>query len=422
MTNLDYTYSSVKLNDLKKHEKTIQEIVERFKNKNCEGNDYLGWYQFPINIKDYEVDAINAAAIQIKKSGNVLVVCGIGGSYLGARAVIEAIKGFYKSDIEIIYMGNTFDEKYTKDTIEYLKNKDFCVNVISKSGSTLETAVAFRLLKELMDNKYGEAANKRIYVTTDKENGCLRKMTEDAGYCSFVIPEDVGGRYSVFTPVGLLPLAVAGVDIKEFLSGAKSSYNDFNNDSLEKNVSYQYAAYRYEQYLSKSKNIEVFASYSPYLNMIAEWWKQLFGESEGKNGKGLFPASVTFSTDLHSLGQFIQEGSKNLFITQLKVLDSGNLYVEKFEDDVDGLNYLKDISLDEINKSAQEGTNKAHFCGEVDTLSIIINSINEYNIGYILYSFMCSCMISAYLLGVNPFNQPGVEFYKREMKKILKKE
>jgi glucose-6-phosphate isomerase len=423
MIGLDYSYSSVVIDDLKKYENRIRAIVSNFKNKNCEGNEYIGWYDFPNNISAEEISTIEKVANEIKESSEVFVVCGIGGSYLGARAVIEAVKGFYKTDMEIVYLGNTFDEKYIKDTLEYLRGKDFCVNVISKSGTTLETAVAFRLLKDLLVEKYGAQACKKIYVTTDECDGCLRKSAEKENYCSFVIPKDIGGRYSVFTPVGLLPLAVAGVNINEFVEGAKRAFKDFQDDSIEKNIAYQYAAYRFHQYSKSDKKVELFVSYSPYLNMISEWWKQLFGESEGKGEKGLFPASVNFSTDLHSLGQFVQQGSKILFMTQVKITENGNLYIKEESDNADGLNYLRDISVQEINKKAQTGTNKAHYAqGSVDNLTFVIEKIEPAVIGYLLYFLMCSCMISAYLLGVNPFDQPGVEFYKCEMKKLLKKE
>ena len=309
MLSLDYTYSSLKIAGLKKYEDEIKKIVENFKNKECAGNDFLGWYELPNKI-DYEmINSIMSAANKIKNNSQVLVVCGIGGSYLGARAVIDSIKGYYNTDVEIIYLGNTFDERYTKDVLTYLENKDFCVNVISKSGGTLETAVAFRLLKSLLIKKYGDSASERIFATTDEKKGCLREMANMEGYTSFIIPGDVGGRFSVFTPVGLLPLAVAGVDIEKFVEGARAFYKDFQKNSMEENIAYQYAAYRYHQYKESGKSVEVFVSYSSYLNMIAEWWKQLFGESEGKENKGLFPASVNFSTDLHSLGQFIQQGS-----------------------------------------------------------------------------------------------------------------
>lgn len=423
MLKLDYTYSSIKENSLKKYEKKINDIVLNFKNKNCAGSDFVGWYEYPTLISENDFSKLEKCAKKVRKQSSVFVVCGIGGSYLGTRAVVEAIKGFYKKEIEIIYLGNTFDERYTSDVLEYLKDKDFSVNVISKSGTTLETAISFRLLKELLFEKYGEKASERIIATTDEKNGALRKMVEKEGYESFVIPSDIGGRYSVFTPVGLLPLAVVGVDIKEFVNGAILAKENFEKESIEENVAYQYASYRNVQYLKKKKKVELFASYSPYNAMLAEWWKQLFGESEGKEGKALFPASVTFSTDLHSLGQYIQEGNKLLFITQLKFDRAGNLFIKEDQDNMDGLNYIKEFSLNEINGFAQDGTNKAHYeIGNVDTISLCMKEMNEKTLGYLLYFFMFSCMISAYLLKINPFDQPGVEFYKREMKKKLKKE
>lgn len=418
--NLDYTYSSVKLEHLKKYEKDILKIVENFESRNCDGNDYLGWYEYPNSAVEI-LDDIERVARNIKNNSRVFVVCGIGGSYLGARSVIEAIKGFYNTDVEIIYLGNTLDERYIQDTIDYLKDKDFSVNVISKSGTTLETALAFRLLKKMLMDKYGDKYINRIYITTDEKNGCLRKFSDEKNICSFTIPSDIGGRYSVFTPVGLLPLAVAGVDVRAFVFGAISSFRDFKERNIDKNIAYQYAAYRYSQYICDKKVVELFATYSPYLNMVSEWWKQLFGESEGKQGRGLYPASVNFSTDLHSLGQFIQQGSKCLFVTQLKIQNNGKLFIEKEEDDFDNLNYVEKISFDRINQIAQSGTNKAHFeYGGVNTLGIVLENLTAGSLGYFMHFMMCSCMISGYLLGVNPFDQPGVEFYKQEMKKILK--
>ena len=417
---LNYGYSSIKLNDLKKYETQINEIVNKFNNKECLGNDYIGWYDYPFNIKDDEIEDMIKTAEDIRNKCDVFVVCGIGGSYLGARAVIESVKGFVDKEIEIVYFGNTFDERYLNDVVNYLKDKEFCVNVISKSGSTLETALAFRMLKQLLEEKYGEEAASRIYATTDETNGCLRQMTEEKKYKSYVIPQNVGGRYSVFTPVGLLPVAVAGVNIKELLGGAKDAIINVVNKSFEENIACQYAAYRYHQYINGNK-IELFTSYSPYLSMVSEWWKQLFGESEGKENKGLFPASVNFSTDLHSLGQFVQEGSKVLFITQIKVLDKGVLKIKMDNENMDNLNYLGQFTFAEINLKAQEGTNTAHYnIGGVDNLTFEIEKINEFNVGKLLYIFMYSCMISAGLLEVNAFNQPGVEFYKAEMKKLLK--
>lgn len=422
MINISYEYSKIKLKDLKKFEKKIKNIVEQFEKGTCLGNDFIGWKDYASKITELEIDRINKSAEKIRGMANVFVVCGIGGSYLGARAVIEAIKGYINRDnIEILYLGNTFDEKYTLDVLNYLKDKDFCVNVISKSGTTLETAYAFRMLKSLLEEKYGDEAKQRIFATTDPEKGCLRLIAEENNYEVFNIPSNIGGRYSVFTPVGLLPLSVAGVDIKEFLKGAIKAEEDFKIRDFEKNPAYQYASYRYLQY-KKHKNLEIFSTYSPYLTMVSEWWKQLFGESEGKNNKGLFPASVTFSTDLHSLGQFIQQGKKSFFMTQLYVDGTNYLYLKEDKDDKDNLNYLSNTSLNEINHKAQTGTNLAHYnFGKNDIFTINIDKIEETNLGYLLYMLMYSCMISAYLLGVNPFNQPGVEFYKSEMKKLLKK-
>lgn len=420
MIKTDYSYSSIKLEALKIYEKNLNEIVETFTTKKCRGNDYIGWYEYPKNIDQDLIRKIKEDSKKIKKMCDVFVVCGIGGSYLGARAVIEAIKGFKNQDIEIVYVGNTFDEVYLNDVISYLKDKEFCVNVISKSGTTLETAVAFRFLKNLLKDKYGDEYSKRVFVTTDKSKGCLKQMADMEGYTAYSIPDDVGGRYSVFTPVGLLPMAVAGVDFEAFVEGAKKAFEDLKERKIEKNIAYQYAAYRYMKYL-EGKKVEVFSAYSPYLGVTAEWWKQLFGESEGKEEKGLFPSSVNFSTDLHSLGQFIQQGSKILFLTQLRVFGKNNLFLNEDVDNVDNLNYLLGISVNEMNLSAQEGTNKAHHgLGKVDNFTLELSAINENTLGYLMFFFMFSCMLSANLLGVNAFDQPGVEFYKTEMKKILK--
>lgn len=422
MIKVSYEYSDVKPDDLMGYKNKIENIISKFKNKDCEGNEYLGWYDFVDKIDGDLIEDIKRTAKNISETCDVFVLCGIGGSYLGARAVIEAVRGFFKSKTEIVYIGNTFDERYVKDVIEYLKDKNFCVNVISKSGTTLETSMSFRLLRELLEEKYGELAKNRIIATTDKENGLLREISLKEGYKMYYIPSDIGGRYSVFTAVGLLPIAVAGIDIEKFLNGAKEAKADADLKLFDENVAHQYAAYRYYQYKNQNKSVETFVSYSPYLNMISEWWKQLFGESEGKDRMGLYPTNLNFSTDLHSLGQFIQEGSKILFITQLKVIGQNNLFLNKREIDDDNLNYLKDISFNKMNLFAQEGTNKAHHeYGDVDNFTFEIHLIDEWHIGYLLYTLMYSCMISSYLLGVNPFNQPGVEFYKKEMKNLIKK-
>ena len=420
MIKTNYDYSNVKLADLMQYEKKIIDIVTKFEKGDTLGGNFIGWYQYPLNISLEFIADIYKDAEKIKKTSDVLVVCGIGGSYLGSRAVVEALRGF-KNDFEIIYMGNTFDEKYLSDCLSYLRNKDFSVNVISKSGSTLETAISFRLLKELLKEKYGEDFNKRIYATTDCREGLLLEISKKNNYKVYDIPKNIGGRYSVFTAVGLLPLAVAGVDINQFIRGAKQAYGHVQTKKMEENIAYQYAAYRYHQYMN-GKQVELFATYSPYLNMVAEWWKQLYGESEGKEQKGLFPASVTFSTDLHSLGQYIQQGTKCLFLTQLKIQGNGTIKINKLLGDEDNLNYLGDFCLNEINEKAQEGTNIAHYAiGKVDHFTFYLGELDEKSLGYLLYIYMYSCMISANLLGVNPFDQPGVEYYKKEMKKILKK-
>lgn len=419
---INFKYSSIKESDIFELEREILEIVGNFEKGNCLGEEYAGWREYPLSVNDEVITRIKDDAKNIIDNHDVFVVCGIGGSYLGARAVIEAINGFVKSNsIDIVYLGNTFDERYTNDVLNYLKDKDFFVNVISKSGSTLETAFAFRKLKELLKDRYGDDYNKHIIATTDKEKGCLREMAVLENYSTYAIPENIGGRYSVFTPVGLLPIAVAGIDVEKFIEGAKSARFHVLNEKFENNLAYKYSAYRYLNY-KNGKNIEVLSTYSPYLNMLSEWWKQLFGESEGKDGKGIFPASVTFSTDLHSLGQFIQQGSKNLFITQLLVEESGNLKVATDGCDVDKLNYIHDLSLADLNYKAQIGTSKAHHeTGGVNNAVFEVGEVNENTIGYIMYIYMYACMIGSYLMGVNPFDQPGVEFYKREMKKLLQK-
>lgn len=412
-------YSTIKLVDLKKYEPQILKIVEKFENDLSDESEFTGWYDYPVKVSSKYIQKIYSAANSIRNNSDVFVVCGIGGSYLGARAVIDALKGF-KTDIEIIYMGNTFDEKYIKDCLDYLKTKEFSVNVISKSGSTLETAISFRLLKSLLEEKYGNHYNERICVTTDPEDSILLNMAQANGYTIFDIPKNIGGRYSVFTSVGLLPLAVAGVDIEKFIDGAKQANEHVQSKSIETNIAFQYAAYRYSQY-NKNVVAEMFVTYTPYLTMISEWWKQLFGESEGKNGKGLLPTSAVFSTDLHSLGQYIQQGARCMFLTQLKIEGVGNIKITNESKNEDEINYLSELTLNDINKKAQEGTNIAHYSiGKVDHFTFSMKEINECTIGYMLYLFMYACMISANLLEVNPFDQPGVEYYKKEMKKILK--
>lgn len=378
-------------------------------------NDFKGWVE--LEFDESEIERIKSVANKIKNESDVLVVVGIGGSYLGARAVIEALSNnFEKSNV--IYAGNNMNPDYTNDLLDYLEYKNFSINVISKSGTTTEPAIAFELLKNLLVKKYGEVeANRRIYVTTDKEKGILRKEADEKGYETFVIPDNIGGRYSVLTPVGLLPIAAAGIDIDKIISGAKTSmqkYSDINNNDC-----YKYAVIRNILY-NQGKKIEILANYEPKLHYFMEWWKQLFGESEGKDGKGIFPASVDYTTDLHSLGQYVQEGERHLFET---VIDIEKPYRDiEFNIEKDNhLNYLNGKTLNFANHSAMQGTITAHVKGNVPNIAIKIEKLDEYSVGELIYFFEKACAISGYLLKVNPFNQPGVEFYKKEMFRLLGK-
>ena len=421
MLRVDLSHTGIE-QELKNYTDKVKELHKVIHEKTGAGNDFLGWVDWPKDYDYEEVNAIIEASKKINEECDTLVVCGIGGSYLGAASAIEMLNGLFSdSKVKIIFMGNTFSSTYTAQVLKYLEDKEFAINVISKSGTTTETSIAFRLVKELAIKKYGKAkANSRIYATTDKARGALKNESNIEGYKTFVIPDDIGGRYSVLTAVGLLPIAVSGQDIREILAGAAQARLDFENDNLESNAAYQYAVARYILN-KKGYPVEMFVTYEPHFQKLGEWWKQLFGESEGKNQKGLFPASVVFSTDLHSLGQFIQDGSEISFLTQIKILSNGVLKLSEDCCDVDNLNYLKETSLNEINLIAQEGTNKAHYKGGIDHFSFELDEINEFNVGFLLFVFMYSCMLSAGLLGVNPFDQPGVELYKQEMKKMLKK-
>ena len=352
---------------------------------------------------------------------------GIGGSYLGARAVIEALSNTFanyekQSVPRIIYAGNNMSPRYLIDLIDFISDKDFSINVISKSGTTTEPGIAFRILREVIENKYGvEDAKKRIYVTTDKEKGALKTLANEEGYESFVIPDNVGGRYSVLTPVGLLPIAVAGIDIDKLMFGAKMSQEKYSDTNIKYNECFQYAVTRNILY-SKDKNIEILANYEPKLHFVTEWWKQLYGESEGKELKGIFPAGVDFTTDLHSMGQYIQEGKRNLFETVLNIENVDyDIEMKADEDNLDGLNYLEGKKIDYINKKAMEGTIMAHTKGGVPNILINIEKLDEENIGELIYFFELACAMSGKILGVNPFNQPGVEEYKKNMFTLLGK-
>ena len=418
-------------------EKTILEYKEQVENihkdlhrRANDEKDFVGWLELPTNYDKKEFSRIKKAAKKIKKESDILVVIGIGGSYLGARAVIEALTSSFQNMLtdkqrkypQILYVGNNLSPNYINELIEYIGDKDFSVNVISKSGTTTEPAIAFRIFREMLENKYGiEEARSRIYVTTDKERGALKTLADNEGYEKFVIPDNVGGRYSVLTPVGLLPIATAGIDIDKLMEGAQTAQERYNDSNLKYNECYKYAVVRnilYKLY----KNTEILVNYEPKMHYFTEWWKQLYGESEGKEQKGIFPAGVDFTTDLHSMGQYIQEGRRNLFETVISIENSAtDIIINKDEDNLDGLNYLAGKGLDYVNKKAMEGTIKAHVSGDVPNIVINIEKLDEENMGELIYFFEKSCAMSGMILGVNPFNQPGVEEYKKNMFKLLKK-
>ena len=395
-----------------------------------EGNDFIGWVNLPVDYDKEEYARIKKAAAKIQSDSDVLLVIGIGGSYLGARAAIEALTNtFYNSQDkknrktpQIFFCGNNISASYTQDLIDLIDGRDFSINVISKSGTTTEPAIAFRIFKKLLEDKYGEAeAAKRIYATTDKARGALKTLADKNGYEEFVVPDDVGGRYSVLTAVGLLPIAAAGIDIDAMMKGAADAREACMNEDYCSNNALLYAAFRNILY-RKGKSIEIMADYEPRLHFIAEWWKQLYGESEGKDGKGIYPASVDFTTDLHSLGQFIQDGSRIMFETVLTI-DENDTKIIMSEDpeNLDQLNYLAGKDMDFVNKAAQEGTIQAHTDGKTPNLVVHIQKQDAYNLGELFYTFEFACGVSGYMLGVNPFNQPGVETYKKNMFKILGK-
>jgi len=408
----------------KKYESVVAKIHQQITDKTGAGNDYLGWLNHPTTYDKVEFKLIEESAKYVCENFDVLVVCGIGGSYLGPRAAIECLGGLHSTKKpEIIFVGQTFSSDYTYEVLEYVKDKNFALNVISKSGTTTETAIAFRLFKQLLEKKVGvEKARKAIFATTDKEKGALKSLATKEGYVTFTLPSDIGGRYSVFSAVGLFPMAVAGLDIAKFMEGALDSSKDTANPVLEENVAYKYALIRYAMYKA-GYPVELFVTYEPKLVQVGEWFKQLFGESEGKDGKGLFPTSATFSTDLHSLGQFIQDGSKCLFETILYVKNPVNkVIIPEDAENLDGLNYLAGKSLAEVNEKAFLGTLDAHVnTGKVSNVILEIDHLDEYALGYVFYFFMKTCAMSAYLLKVNPFNQPGVEVYKKNMFHLLGK-
>ncbi len=424
--SLDYKYAMPFLNqeELDKINREVKIARKTLDAKTGEGNEYLGWVDLPETFDQEEVERIYQAARKIRKQAKILVVVGIGGSYLGAKAAIEYLKPYFpkRKNIEIIFAGHNMSSTYLDELMSFLSNKDFCINVISKSGTTTEPAIAFRMLKELLEDKYGlDEAKSRIYVTTDKAHGALRELADKSGYTSFIVPDDIGGRFSVLTPVGLLPIAAAGININQMLAGAASARREYKKYSIYKNDVHMYVAIRNLLY-RKNYQVEMMINYEPKLAFFAEWWKQLFGESEGKDHKGLFISSASFSTDLHSLGQYIQDGRRILFETVINVeKPEKDVLIKKDDLNLDGLNYLSGNGLDYVNKQALTGTLLAHKDGGVPNLVINVSKLNAYTFGYLVYFFELAVGVSGYLLGVNPFNQPGVEAYKKNMFALLGK-
>ena len=425
---LNLNFSGYKLEELLEHSDVTTDVHKELEMEALEENNFLGWLHLPSKyVKSEEYKKIKEAAAKIRKDSDVLLVIGIGGSYLGARAVIEALHSTYfgpvgEKETQVIFVGNNLSPNYIHDVINYIADKDFSINVISKSGTTTEPAIAFRIFKEIMYQKYDiKEARERIYVTTDAKKGALKKLADSDKYETFIIPDDVGGRFSVLTAVGLLPIAVSGVNIDELMNGAIYAEEKYNDSLLQYNDCYQYAVLR-NLYYDDGKNMEILATYEPRMHYFAEWWKQLFGESEGKENKGLFPVSVEFTTDLHSLGQYIQEGQRIMFETVLNFAKTENdMTIRPDEDNLDNLNYLAGKKLSYVNQKAMEGTVTAHAEGGVPNIIINVRELNAKNIGELIYFFEKACATSAKLLEVDPFNQPGVEKYKTNMFKLLKK-
>lgn len=402
---------------------------EMLVNKTGAGNEFLGWIDLPVAYDTTEFDRIKQAAAKIQNDSEVLVVIGIGGSYLGARAAIEFLRHSFYNEIngstrktpEIYYAGNNISSRYLNDLLDVIGDRDFSINVISKSGTTTEPAIAFRVLKNKLEEKYKDQAKERIYATTDQAKGALKQLADSEGYETFVVPDDIGGRFSVLTAVGLLPIAVSGANIDELMQGAKKAREQALSADFEQNPALQYAAIR-NLFLRKGKQVEVLANYEPSHHFIAEWWKQLYGESEGKDQKGILPAALDLTTDLHSMGQFIQDGARIMFETVLSVKETeSDLYIEEEPTDLDGLNYLTGKTMDFVNKNAMNGTILAHTDGGVPVVCIQLDSQNEMALGELFYFFEFACGVSGYILGVNPFNQPGVESYKKNMFALLGK-
>ena len=416
-------FSNVNLKNIDNYEERALAAFDTLMQRNGEGNDFLGWIDRPVDYDKDEFERIKKAATRIRENSDVLVSIGIGGSYLGIKAVDVACDSYFNSErkTKIIYAGHQLSGEYLVELLDYLKDKDYSLNVISKSGTTTEPAIAFRVLKEALEEKYGkEEAKNRIFATTDKAKGALKELANAEGYESFIVPDDIGGRFSVISAVGLLPLAVAGINIDEFMAGFADGREKYTNKSME-NDAIKYAAVR-NMLHEDGKDIEILLNYEPKLKYVAEWWKQLYGESEGKDGKGLFPASVSNTTDLHSMGQMIQDGVRNIFETVIEVENpSKDLTIKEDEQNLDGLNFLAGKTMSYINKQAMEGTTMAHVEGNVPNIRIKIDKINEKNLAELFYFFEIAVGVSGYMLGVNPFNQPGVEAYKKAMFKLLGK-
>ena len=434
MEKLNFNYQFAKNffneNELKQIKPYVELANEVLTSKTGAGNDFLGWVDLPENYDKDEFDRIKKAAEKIKNDSEVLIVIGIGGSYLGAKAAIEFLShSFYNNLLkdkrktpEIYFAGTNMSGVYLQHLIEVVGDRDFSVNVISKSGTTTEPAIAFRVFKKMLEEKYGkEEAAKRIYATTDKERGALKTLATAEGYETFVVPDNVGGRFSVLTAVGLLPIAAAGINIDDLMAGAKDAMNDFANKNMDENQALQYAAVRNILH-RKGKHLELMVNYEPRVHYLAEWWKQLFGESEGKDGKGLYPTSADFSADLHSLGQYIQEGQRLFFETVVSIgKPEVEFVIESDKENLDGLNFIAGKTLDYVNKKATDGVILAHVDGKVPNLGVNIPEVTPYHLGYTFYFFEKACGVSGYLLGVNPFDQPGVEAYKKNMFALLGK-
>ena len=428
--SLNLKNSGISQKSIMEYKEQVENIHKDIHKRANDEKDFVGWLELPTNYDKEEFKRIKKAAKKIKKESDILVVIGIGGSYLGARAVIESLTNTFNNMLpasqrkypQILYAGNNLSPNYLTELIDYIGDRDFSVNVISKSGTTTEPAIAFRIFREILENKYGiDEARSRIYATTDKSRGALKTLAEKEGYEQFVVPDNVGGRYSVLTAVGLLPIATAGIDIDKLMEGARIAQERYNDPNLKYNECYQYAVARnilYKLY----KNTEILVNYEPKMHYFTEWWKQLFGESEGKDEKGILPVGVDNTTDLHSMGQYIQQGRRNLFETVITVkTPDTDIIINPDDDNLDGLNYLAGKKLDFVNKKAMEGTVKAHVSGDVPNIGIQMNKLNEENMGELIYFFEKACAMSGSILGINPFNQPGVEEYKKNMFKLLKK-